>query len=491
MSLRLDDSDAHSLTPLGLTHSNRVAQRPRVLIVEDDCLVRAACATIAGEIGFDSDTADSVSAAWAVLHEKSVDVVLLDVRLGEENGLTLLNKIRAETSSVSVVIMTAFPTVNSAVTALRAGATDYIQKPFSIEELTEVLESARHQALSNDAKARSSDRTNDEPHLLIGRAPSMKKLRRLVSRVAVASHPVLILGEQGTEKELVGRSIHMKSPTCLGPFMSMDCSALSEGEIEFLLFGSNMPCDEGSESLGCERTSPTERNRTVFVSEIDRLSLAMQSRLLNALDKRSAHTNDSSKVDFNTTRIIASSSNNLEECANAGRFRKDLFHRLSLVRLHIPPLRERKADIPEMSTRILNRISLESRQHRKFGKNVIRCLVEYDWPGNLRELENVIEYACLVSDGPEVHQSDLPKHINEHSYDHVDYTDGSGWHYTRNASESYGLSGEESIAEMERKAILKTLKQLNGDKLQTAKVLGIGKTTLYRKLKEYAVEDLL
>jgi len=118
-------------------------------------------------------------------------------------------------------------------------------------------------------------------------------------------------------------------------------------------------------------------------------------------------------------------------------------------------------------------------------------LVEYDWPGNLRELENVIEYACLVSDGPEVHQSDLPKHINEHSYDHVDYTDGSGWHYTRNASESYGLSGEESIAEMERKAILKTLKQLNGDKLQTAKVLGIGKTTLYRKLKEYAVEDLL
>jgi len=217
----------------------------------------------------------------------------------------------------------------------------------------------------------------------------------------------------------------------------------------------------------------------------------MQSRLLNALDKRSAHTNDSSKVDFNTTRIIASSSNNLEECANAGRFRKDLFHRLSLVRLHIPPLRERKADIPEMSTRILNRISLESRQHRKFGKNVIRCLVEYDWPGNLRELENVIEYACLVSDGPEVHQSDLPKHINEHSYDHVDYTDGSGWHYTRNASESYGLSGEESIAEMERKAILKTLKQLNGDKLQTAKVLGIGKTTLYRKLKEYAVEDLL
>ncbi len=431
-------------------------ERLRVLIVEDDGLVRRGCETVAREFGFDAEGVGTVSAGRAVLSEKNIDVVLLDLRLGTESGLVLLKEIRMQTPLVSVVVMTAFATVGSAVEALRAGATDYIQKPFSVEELIEVLESAAHQATRSDFKKNISEQlcTDHGSALLAGRSPRINKLRRLVSRVAVSNHPVLMLGEPGTEKESVARSIHMESSRSLEPFVPVECSAFPPDKLESLLFGDVAALKERSDVTPC-RGLVAESGGTVFLNEIDCLASGVQSRLVSAIEKgievRSAIV---SKMTPIATRILASSSNNLEELVNLGRFRKDLFRRLALVTLDIPPLRERRCDIPELSTLILTRLSRNSNRSLKFGRTVIRRLMEYDWPGNVAELESTIEYATVVSEGPELYLSDFPKHIQEHtsnlsmcSYETSQQRIES--ELPQNPSQ-YGRP----IAEMEREAIL-------------------------------------
>lgn len=490
----LDSTFGHAKQPFeNGSHRCRAGRRElRILIVEDDPSIRAASAAIAKQIGLDTEPVDSLSAARIALRERTIDLVLLDIRLGAENGLALLDEIRAQ-SPLPVVVTTAFATVGSAIAALRAEAFDYIEKPFSVDELIGALEGAASEAERNQVEQSEREPlpANEKMALISGTSPGIQRLRRIASRVASASHPVLIQGESGTEKEMLARYIHLNGLTPSAPFVSVDCSSLPSNKLERLLFGNEQEEESSAADSMCGALVANSGG-TVFLNEVDYLNLDLQCALLNALEMKGVQSESSSKMFPLTARLMAASSKRLEALVDIGGFRKDLFIRLNVINLRIAPLRERKTDIPQLANVVLERVSRGSNQSRKFARNVPRHLMEYDWPGNLAELENAVEYACLVSNRDEIQLSDLPDHIQQHTSKRVEFRAGS----------SSGLSYEigivdrpahhanhfvQSLAEIERSAILTAIELMNGDKLRAAEMLGIGKTTLYRKLKEYGV----
>lgn len=481
---------ADQLASITMHSSHGEQSKLRLLIVEDDPSIRAASAAIANHIGLDPDPVESLSAARVALRERTIDLVLLDVRVGAENGLALLDELR----TLPVVITTAFATVGSAVAALRADAFDYIEKPFSVEELIAVLEGAASQAMENRRKQDACEqlRADKDVPFLSSRSPGVQKLRRIAARVAGASHPVLIEGELGTEKEMLARSIHSNGLTPSAPFVSVDCSSCSADGLHRLLFGGTLRTEQSM----CGALV-SETGGTVFFNEIGRLPFDLQGALQTALANRTVELPYSSQGVPMTARIIAASSDRLDEIVSSGGFRRELFLRLNVINLRIAPLRERRVDIPQLASVILDRISNQSNRPRKFARDVIRHLMEYDWPGNLTELENAIEYACLVAGGDEVHLSDLPDRIQEHVSTRIELpvVDRSGRPYQlgilSQSSPSSGSDFVQSIAEIEKQAILNAIEQMNGDKLLAAKLLGIGKTTLYRKLKEYQTAEVV
>jgi two-component system response regulator HydG len=442
-----------------------------VLVVEDDPPVRDACIEIARGMGFATTTADSLNSARAVLPQP-VDIVLLDVRLPGGDGLSLLDEIRTRHPSAIVIIMTAYATVDSAVEALRIGAGDYLAKPFTLEELSSTLERAAERRVF-DLEARELRdrlRTGRGQGRLTGRSPGMEKLYRILSKVAYTTHPVLIVGESGTGKSVVAQTIHLNGPRASEPFNTIECSTLSPAAIEAQLFGA-----PGQAAL-------LAQTGTLFLEEVSDLSLDQQGRLFRALETRQLRPVGESEPVPLTARLLASTGRDLMQLVETGRFRKDLFYRLNVVNLRIPPLRERKEDIPLLTASILEQ------QHRKhdvaytIAQDALHLLVDYDWPGNVRELRHALERALALSSGPVLHLGDLPTQLQNARAE---------FEQRHNAVEAEPALTVEvrSIAEMEKQAILTTLRHLNGDKLMAARLLGIGKTTLYRKLKEYGVTD--
>jgi len=373
--------------------------------------------------------------------------------------------------------MTAFATVSSAIYSLRAGAYDYIQKPFSMEELTEVLENAHHQTWSNlTTPGFREDSPADSSLELFGdRSPEIEKIRRIIPRIAIASHPVMIIGEPGSGKETLARSMHLNSSAASKPFVSLNCSTLSSQEIDDLLFG-----EASGGDTGVTGALTSERGGTVFLNEIGDLAPALQLKLTRVLEEKTVRLPSSLKTIPVTARILSASGRSLEDQVSAGHFRKDLFLRLNVVRLYVPPLRQRKPEIPRLAARILNRLSTGADRHWKLGRNVTQQLMRYDWPGNLKELQNALEYACLISNSAEVNLSDLPQHIQDCDSNRMDFSAASPY------PEAEGNRGAiVPMAEVERNVIFNAIRQLDGDKVLAAAMLGIGKTTLYRKLKEY------
>ena len=453
----------------------------RVLVVEDDPPVRNACAEIAATLGYAVETADSVPAARHALRRHPVDILLLDLKLPGGGGLGLLQEVQQTQPRISAIVMTAFASVSSAVESMRTGAGDYLAKPFSLEELSSVLERAAERRLAFDESRALRDRlrSGKPSGLLVSQDPAMDKLLRIVSKVAYTSHPVLIVGESGTGKESVARAIHSNGPLASGPFVPVDCGSLVPSLIEAELFGYSEGALPGFARAKTGLLA-TADGGTVFLDEIGDLPLPLQARLVRALNDRQLRPAGAVEPVPLRARILASTNHDLESMVETGRFRKDLFYRLNVVNIHIPPLRERKDDIPLLGAQILDRIGRERGIGYSFADDALRLMVEYSWPGNVRELEHALERACALSSGPLVHASDLPTQLQE-------------YRYQRREFESIPVGPESAdvipIFELERQAILKTLRQLNGDKLQAARLLGIGKTTLYRKLKEYGFSD--
>ena len=468
-----------------------------LLVVDDDDSVRNACCEIARKMGFVVVSAPDLEGARQILKHHKVDLLLLDLKLAGSNGLTLLEEVKILHGGTSVVVMTAFASVASAVEAMRIGAEDYLTKPFALEELVTVLERAAERTHFDIESRRLRDKLRNPrgPGHLIGRSPEMEKLYRILSKVAHTQHPVLIVGESGTGKELVARSIHFNGPNAQRPFLPVDCGSLVPEMIESELFG----YVKGA-FTGTRRTAATHSKDglltaadggTVFLDEIAELPLDLQAKLLRALQEKAVYPVGATHSVPVSVRVLAATSRNLAAMVEAGRFRRDLYFRLNVVNLRIPPLRDRKEDIPVLVQHFLERAQRENGRVYTMSADALRAMMGYDWPGNVRELESAMERACALSSGPIVHMGDLPTQLHDFVMhgrtSRVELVDVET--PVLETITDVQVRPVVSIAELEKQAILGTIRDLKGDKLLAAKLLGIGKTTLYRKLKEYGVCD--
>ena len=445
-----------------------------LLIIDDERSVRESCREVADALGFHTSIADSPEHGYRTLDSTNVDVVLLDLRLPGTNGLEVLREIKRRRPDIVVVIMTGYATVQSAVQAMKSGAYDYITKPFNFDELRLVLDRVTgHLKMATENKLlREQVKSKHGFGAMIGQAPEMDRLYRIIAKAAFSTHPVLILGESGTGKELVARSIHYSGPFRDKPFIPVDCGSLVPTLIESELFGYVKGAFTGAVRAKDGLMAAAEGG-TIFLDEVGELPIDLQAKLLRALQEKEIRPVGGTRPIPINVRILAATNRDLEEGVQQGTFRRDLYFRLNVLTLRVPPLRERKQDIPLLAGHILERVARTTGVQRNISDDALKLMLNYDWPGNVRELENCLERACALTSGPTVHIGDLPTTLqNFHAQEPV-------------VAVNVESSGISPLAELEKRAILHAITTLNGDKLEAAKQLGIGKTTLYRKLKEY------
>jgi two-component system response regulator HydG len=447
-----------------------------LVIVDEERAIREACRDVAQSLGFTTFVADSSEQAYRIMETHSVDVVLLDLKLPGVGGVEVLHQIKQRRPDAVVIMVTGYGTVQSAVQAMKNGAYDYFTKPFSLDELKLLLDRvAAHLKLKTENRTlREKIKSKQGFGSIVGRAPEMEKLYRIIAKAAQSTHPVLILGESGTGKELVARSIHFSGPFKDKPFIPVDCGSLVPTLIESELFGYVRGAFTGA-AHAKDGLLAIAQGGTVFLDEVGELPVDLQAKLLRAIQEKEIRPVGSVKHVPINVRILAATNRDLEQAVAQGTFRRDLYFRLNVLSLRIPPLRERRQDIPLLAETFLERLNRDSDQQRTLSDDAVKVLLAYDWPGNVRELENCLERACAFTTGPLIRAADLPPALSS-----VD------------VRASIGEDGTAKIipmAELERQTILKAIEQLNGDKLLAARLLGIGKTTLYRKLKEYASRD--
>ncbi len=490
----LEDQQRHSAevaSPGALIAGPSQLPALRLLVVDDDASLRKVCCEIASGMGFLTVAAGSVSEALAAMKQQPADMLLLDLKLPGGGGLKLLDEVRQLYPKTGVVVMTAYATVSSAVEAMRVGAGDYLTKPFALEELNAVLDRSAHR-LHFDLESRllrERLRTHRGMGDLVGTSPGMEKVYRILSKVAFSTHPVLILGESGTGKELVARSIHSTGSHAARPFIPVDCGALVPTLIESELFGHVKGAFTGADRAK-EGLLAAAQGGTVFLDEIGELPLDLQAKLLRALQEKEVRPVGATHAVPISARVLAATNRDLITMVAQGQFRKDLYFRLNVVNLKIPPLRDRREDIPLFAEYFLERVQRESGKAHRFSEEALRLLTEYDWPGNVRELQHAVERICAMSSGPVLHSVDLPTQLQDFRA-HRSLANAPEAHIGDSPQDRHGEPGGAivSIADMEKQAILGTIRQLKGDKLMAARLLGIGKTTLYRKLKEYGLNE--
>jgi len=447
-----------------------------LMIVDDERAIRDVCREVAQSLGFNAFVADSAEHAYRHLDAQGIDVVMLDLKLPGAGGLEALRQIKERRPEAEVIVVTGYGTVHSAVQAMKNGAYDYMTKPFSMEELKLLLErvSAHLKLKTENRVLREKVKSKQGFGGIVGRAPEMEKLYRIIAKAAQSNHPVLILGESGTGKEMVARSIHYSGPFRDKPFIPVDCGSLVPTLIESELFGYVKGAFTGAVQAK-EGLLAIAEGGTVFLDEVGELPVDLQAKLLRAIQEKEIRPVGSTKRIAINVRILAATNRDLEQGVAQGNFRRDLYFRLNVLSLRIPPLRERRQDIPLLIGYFMERLARSSGQERSLSDEALKAMLAYDWPGNVRELENCLERACALTTGPVINGTDLPSAIQR------------GSTLPENGNGSAKIV---PMAELEKQTILNTIMHLNGDKLMAARLLGIGKTTLYRKLKEYGSAGL-
>ena len=459
-----------------------------LLVVDIDPAMRSACAEIAASLGYAAESTGDLNHARTLLRGRAVDILLVNLPAGSAQGLELVSEVKLLYPDTSVIVMTASGSVNAAVEAMRCGASDYLTKPFAVDELSTVLDRAAQSHLTDTATRQLRERFRLSQGLgaMIGRSAEMEKLYRILSKVAQSSHPVLVLGESGTGKELVARTIHAYGPNASRPFLPVDCGSLVPTLIESELFGYVKGAFTGA-NRSKDGLLVSAEGGTVFLDEIGELSLDLQAKMLRALQEKEVRPVGATHRVPIKARIVAATNRDLAAMVEKGTFRKDLFYRLNVVNLRLPSLRDRREDIPLLAAHFLDRISREHNRKFTLSDEALRAMMRHDWPGNVRELENAVERACALSSGPVLHLGDLPTQLQQQGLE----ARRGGAAARGETTEAGGAPEVKTLADLERAAILDAIRMLNGDKLQAAKLLGIGKTTLYRKLKEYGIADPL
>jgi DNA-binding NtrC family response regulator len=457
-------------------------QSMRLLVVDENDQVRRMCREVAERLGFVVEEATTIPTARKIIQRKDTAIVILDLTLPEGKGPSFVAEMKSLCPNTLWIGMSASATIASAVETMRTGASDYLSKPFPPHVLVEAFEQAAKR-LCFDAERRKLHATNwPEVGDALGKSQEMEGLYRTLSNVARSTHPVMIVGEIGSGKELVARSIHSNGSDSSKPLISLNCKSMSSSLLEAELFGGLMST---SGEAGAQRRGllASLGGGTVFLDEIDGLTLDLQGRLVRALKERKMRQESWIRMQSVSVRIIAATSQDLVQLVNNGSFRMDLYSLLSIVNLKIPPLRGRRSDIALLAQRFLERIGHRSGTVRTLSQETLRMLEGYDWPGNTLELEHAITYAVSLSSGPELEVNDLPQNILAFSRK-IDAADRK----SDLASSGKPRKDVVTFATMERQAIARALQFTKGDKQKAARLLGIGKTTLYRKFKEYGLD---
>jgi DNA-binding NtrC family response regulator len=443
-----------------------------LMIVDDQESIRKLCATVGASLGLRCTQAESAEAALSSLDSEAPEMILADLMMPNMSGIDFLTEVKRMLPHSEVAIMTGHGSIETAVRAMRAGAYDYITKPFRIEELKLLLQRMQEKVelVTENLFLREKVSTEMDLNGIVGSSAKIQDLLRMVARLKDTRTPVLITGESGTGKELIARAIHFRGQYAKHPFVAVDCGSLVPTLIESELFGYEKGAFTGA-LKSKEGLFASANGGTIFLDEIGELPLEMQAKLLRVLQEKEVRpvgSNNRVKVDV---RVIAATNRDLESAYREGTFRKDLYFRLNVVTIHLPPLRERRSDIPALVHWFLNKFA--PNQTVRVSDAAMQDLLQYDWPGNVRELENCIERAVALGNQNVIDVHDLPPAIRRIS-DSVQSPDIQSISST-------------DLEELERETILRVFEQTKGDKQLTGRMLGISRATLYRKLKRYNI----
>ncbi|MHC1789422.1 sigma-54-dependent transcriptional regulator [Solidesulfovibrio sp.] len=453
--------------------------RATVLVVDDDAGHLSMLRTVLSGWGYAAQGADDGAKAVAMIRERPYDAVLLDVRMAGMGGMEALARIKDYNPAVPVLIMTAYSSVETAVSALKSGAYDYLTKPLDLDVLRLTLERALdHVRLAREnASLRQKLGPDAGNPQIIGKSQPMLELFSMIAMVAPTEATVLVTGESGTGKELVAKALHAGSPRAGGPLVAVNCAALSETLLESELFGHEKGAFTGAERRREGRFMAANKG-SIFLDEIGEVAPAIQAKLLRVIQEREIQRVGGDRPVGVDVRILAATNRELKKEVEAGRFREDLYYRLNVVSLTVPPLRERVQDIPLLAQHFLARFAEKNRKRIKgFTPAAMDHLLRCPWPGNVRELENAVERAVILSVGEYVSERELPLgELREPDRPRE-----------APASDLAGLTGR-PLDDVEREVILATLRDTGGNKSEAARVLGITRATLHKKLKKYGEE---
>lgn len=446
-----------------------MTRRPRILVVDDEAPMRESLKDWLTEDGYDVGLAASGQEAIAMAKERDWDVILLDLKMPGMDGLETLRRLKGEDvgSDAQVLIMTAYGTIDTAVQAMKEGAFDYLLKPFDPDQVEmEIQRIVSHRELLMEnllLRQKLEERTEFEE--IVGRSEPMQRIFELIRKVAPTDSTVLITGESGTGKELIARAIHGNSPRCFRPFIAVSCGALPDSILESELFGYERGAFTGADRTKRGRFELAHQG-TLFLDEVGDISLKTQVDLLRVLQEREfcrLGGHEPIRVDV---RILAATNRDLKRAIQEKRFREDLYYRLNVISIHVPPLRERREDIPLLVETFIRKHSLAlNREPVRIAASAMRLLTEYDWPGNVRELENVIERALVIGKGRQILPEDLPFPSRELPCE----------------------PQPRSLRAMEKLHIERILEETGWNIRQAARLLEIDRQTLYNKIKRYQI----
>ncbi|HSB73186.1 MAG TPA: sigma-54 dependent transcriptional regulator [Candidatus Methylomirabilis sp.] len=444
----------------------------RVLVVDDERPTRLLMERELPRSGCDVTTAESGEQALEQVRGQEFDVVLLDLMMPGIGGMETLRRIRESEVSAEVVILTGHPDVNTAIEAMKLGAYDYLTKPFRLAEVEAVVRRAaeRKRLERENVALRRMVAQRTPPSPIVGQSRVMADVLQRIERIAASDANVLIEGESGTGKGLIAQAIHQRSGRAAGPFLVINCSGFQDQLLESELFGHEKGAFTGASSVKPGLFEVADHG-TLFMDEVAEMSPAMQAKLLQVLDSRELRRVGGTRVHRVDVRIIGATNKDLSREVRDGRFREDLYYRMNVVGVRMPPLRERKEDIPLLIEHFLQRLQGSGKPPKTITPEALRLLQEYAWPGNVRELANAVERLLILAPGEVVGREDLPPSL-------------------RSAAETGPGTpgGPLSLSEMERLHIARILSETKGKKMQAARLLGIDLKTLNQKIKRYAIQ---
>ena len=447
-----------------------------ILIVDDEENVRKLLQKIFLKESYITHLASNAEEALHIIDTFQVDVVITDIKMPGISGIELLNKIREIDTSIQVIMITAFATLETAIDALKMGAKDYITKPFNLEEVLLSVKKLIHSMDNTDIiDSHSKNNVDNINNSLSSDSTSMRKIIDMIGRVADTKSTVMIYGETGTGKELAAHSLHYLSSRNDKPFIKVNCAAIPDSLLDSELFGYDKGAFTGAVVKKPGRFE-LANGGSIFLDEIGDISPNVQVKLLRVLQEREIEHLGGTKSIKIDVRIIAATNRNLEELVKKQIFREDLYYRLNVVPINLPPLRERKEDILMLANSFLSKASIISgKEKKKITESALKYLINYNWPGNIRELENIIERCVVITSKEIITEEDLPSYI-------TNYNPSSS---TKKQCDSL----DNAIDNAEKEVLIKALKQCNGNRTRASELLGISRRSLHRKIIKYTIED--